>query len=133
MVLELERRPDFILLNLFTPSIILSSLSMFAYFLPAHGSERPSFTATILVSFFVLQEYILNLLPASPNPIIASYYIIANTICTMIVTIYSSIMGWLMGQKKRQNRLTTVDNIVWSCFLFLFLLLHFTTFLTLSL
>ena len=50
-----KRKPEYYLVNLFTPSIALSILEVVSFFIPGDTGERPAFTITVLLSVMVMQ------------------------------------------------------------------------------
>ena len=97
-----KRRPDFVITNLFAPTFILSLLELSSFLLPPDTTDRTTFAATILLSFFVLQDQILSTIPRTPRPVVAIYFTLGQMLLAMLITIYSSAIVWFINEKPTQ-------------------------------
>lgn len=72
--LQLQRRPNFYLINMILPCTVLSLLSVFAFCLPVTG-DRVSLQITLLVSFVIYQLMLSDYIPVtSVNiPVLSKY------------------------------------------------------------
>ena len=122
-----KRRPDFVVTNLFAPTFILSLLELSSFLLPPDTADRTTFAATILLSFFVLQDQILSTIPRTPRPVVAIYFTLGQMLMAMLITIYSSAIVWFINEKpdramkpmfhsSKQESFKWIDR--WACIIF---------------
>ena len=63
-VIHLRRLPEYYLLNIIVPTVVLAFLSAFTFYVPADSGEKLSLCITILLSFAV---FLLILSDNTPN------------------------------------------------------------------
>lgn len=75
LVLTLQRRPEYYVINVIMPIQLISLLSCFVYVLPLDGGERAGFSTTMLLSLTVLMGTISDKLPNKSDyiPLIVMY------------------------------------------------------------
>ena len=100
-IMEFQRKPQYFILNLFLPAIILTILEITSFCIPANEVERASFSATVMLAMFLLHSQTLSYLPTSPNPILASYYAIIVIAFGMTCTVYSSFLYYLVKYHEK--------------------------------
>jgi len=85
----IERKPLFVIINMITPIILLSVLSIFTFKIPADIGERMGYTITVWLSFAVFLTIVSASLPQSleTTPIISIYIMIQLFMGTFIVII----------------------------------------------
>lgn len=78
--LLLRRRPFYSLINIATPSIILSLLELSVFWLPVKADEKISLSVTIFLSSMILSGVIVTSLPASSNtyPLLGMLYCLTS-------------------------------------------------------
>ena len=138
MVTNLARNPAYFIFNLFIPSIVLSILEMFSFFIPAYcGGDRPSFAATILLSMYLIHTQVLTHIPKTPKPVVISSYVLGIIGHAMTCSIYSALSSWLahyhahiferkirIGMRKI-TIMSLVDAIAFSIALVTFVIMNF--------
>ena len=100
-----QRKPLYILVNLFCPSILLMLLNFASFLIPPDNSDRSAFTAAIMLALFFLHSQVLSYLPESSSPILAAYFLLGEIIFATFLTIYSCLMCCLITfHNKRMNK-----------------------------
>ncbi|XP_053379829.1 acetylcholine receptor subunit delta-like [Mercenaria mercenaria] len=66
--LSFERRPLFLLLNIFLPIIVLALLTPIVFALPKHSGERVGYSITMLLAISVYMTIISDNLPQNSDP-----------------------------------------------------------------
>ncbi|XP_033742866.1 acetylcholine receptor subunit alpha-like [Pecten maximus] len=91
--IQLSRRPDFLLLNLFIPIAFLICMNMFVFFLPAECGEKASYSITVLLSLAIFMTIVMDQLPplSTEVPVISIILCIhlANNVIVCTCTILS--------------------------------------------
>lgn len=109
---QLRRRPNYYLLNLVAPCVILTILEVACIFLPPEEAERSTFAITVLLAFTVLQSQVLANVPRTSQSILLTNYILAQTIFSMVCTIYSTAMCcYANSTENRAHEVITIRNI----------------------
>uniref|UniRef100_UPI00358F72F0 neuronal acetylcholine receptor subunit alpha-7-like n=1 Tax=Myxine glutinosa TaxID=7769 RepID=UPI00358F72F0 len=80
--ITIRRRTLYYALNLLVPCVLISSLSLFVFLLPAESGEKISLGITVLLSLTVFMLLVAEIMPATSDsvPLIAQYFA-----CTMII------------------------------------------------
>ncbi len=65
--LVLQRKPFYFILNIVTPTILLSLMSLAVFWLPTHADEKMGLSVTILLAFTVFMFTISTVLPTSSD------------------------------------------------------------------
>ncbi|XP_053384005.1 acetylcholine receptor subunit alpha-1-A-like [Mercenaria mercenaria] len=79
--ITIDRRPLYFAFNIITPITVLVILNGMVFWLPVESGERIGFSVTCFLSFVVLLNMIMDLMPKSSSPIA---YICFYTVCMMI-------------------------------------------------
>ena len=95
--------------NILYPGVVLSLLEMACFFIPPDTPDRSSYAATIMLTMFVLHSQILTYIPKTPQPLVMSYYIMAEIGFGTFCTIYSTVMCWLINENKRLSKHFTIS------------------------
>ena len=96
MVAKMTRNPVYFISNLFVPSMVLSILEMFSFFIPADcGGDRPSFAGTILLSMYLIHTQVLSYIPKTPKPVTISSYVLGIIGHATSCTVYAAVSSWL--------------------------------------
>lgn len=87
--LVLQRKPLYYLVNIVVPTILLSILDMFTFFLPLTSGERASYCITVFLSFAVFNTIITTNLPVNSDAMsyMGIYLVTMNTLSTVVVVI----------------------------------------------
>ena len=89
----LKRKPQFTIVNIIIPIVIMSLLNIVVFFIPTESGERISYCLTVLLSIAVFLTLVGDNLPKTSNPMaILSYYlvfILALSVCVTFSTIFS--------------------------------------------
>ena len=91
--ITMKRRPEFLIVTLILPIIILSFVNLFVFLLPVESGERVSFSITVLLSFTVYITMISDNMPhSSINMSRLCIYLLSTLIYSCfvaLVTIFS--------------------------------------------
>ncbi|XP_045211041.2 acetylcholine receptor subunit alpha-like [Mercenaria mercenaria] len=79
--ITIDRRPLYFAFNIITPIMVLVILNGMVFWLPVESGERIGFSVTCFLSFVVLLNMIMDLMPKSSSPIA---YICFYTVCMMV-------------------------------------------------
>lgn len=87
----LRRKTMYFIINLVIPCIIISSLSLFGFYMPADACEKITLTITVLLSMMVFLLLVANILPDSSDgvPLISKYLLFVffvNT-CQVLISV----------------------------------------------
>ena len=79
----------YFIVNLVIPCIIISSLSLFGFYMPADACEKVTLTITVLLSMMVFLLLVANILPDSSDgvPLISKYLLFVFFVNTIQVLI----------------------------------------------
>jgi len=85
----LRRKTMYFIINLVIPCIIISSLSLFGFYMPADACEKVTLTITVLLSMMVFLLLVANILPDSSDgvPLISKYLLFVFFVNTIQVFI----------------------------------------------
>ncbi|XP_066926734.1 neuronal acetylcholine receptor subunit alpha-2-like isoform X2 [Clytia hemisphaerica] len=67
--LHLQRKALFHAIHLLIPMILVALLTLFAFFVPGRSGERVSFAVTMLLAMTLFMLLLMNMIPASSNPL----------------------------------------------------------------
>ena len=98
IVINLERRVDFISYTVISPLILLSLLNVCVFLVPVDSGEKASTSVTIFLSYGIFVSAIRDALP--PNSINVSYllsYIQLLLLFSVFSVIYSFIQSWIFA------------------------------------
>lgn len=107
-VLLMERKPQYILMNIILPILFLNLLNVLVFVLPADSGERISFSITVLLAIAVFMTIVSDILPKTSEPLpLISYLLLTSLIITSVITLItvlnlrlfhnknSTVPGWL--------------------------------------
>ena len=103
---QLQRQPDYYLLNLLMPSFLLALLELSSFLLTPSSTDRAAYAVTIMLSVMVVQNSFLSLLPNTPKPILVAYYAAGNTIFAAFCAIYSSFLCYFINNHPKKANVT---------------------------
>ncbi|XP_033108211.1 neuronal acetylcholine receptor subunit alpha-3-like, partial [Anneissia japonica] len=87
--LNLARKPDFYIYNLILPYVLISVMSLLAFYLPPESGEKMSLSITVLLSLIVFNQLVFQTIPrvsAESFPILGKYFICMIGMVSMSVT-----------------------------------------------
>ncbi|XP_033759559.1 neuronal acetylcholine receptor subunit alpha-6-like [Pecten maximus] len=88
----LKRKPQFIIINLLTPIVLLCFLNLAVYILPPQSGERVSFSVTMFLSFSVYMTLISEKMPVT-NPVsIFTQYLVCNVGYSAFI-LFTTVVG----------------------------------------
>ena len=99
--MTMRRNFHYYLISITVPLWIMVILMCCSFFIPPQSSERANFSATIMLSIFVLQGAVLGSLPTTRQPVITAYSMLIQTAIAAISTCYSCLMCWLLQNHKK--------------------------------
>ena len=67
--ITIERKPLYFAFNIIMPVLILCALNTMVFWLPAESGERVGFSVTCFLSFVVLLNMVMDILPRSSSPL----------------------------------------------------------------
>lgn len=87
MDVVLRRRPEYFILNLIIPSVVLCLLALFSFAIPSESGERIGFITTVLLAMTVYLLLIADVLPETSKqlPITALLFVITITETAVIL------------------------------------------------
>ena len=107
--LRVQRQPEYYMINFFIPNLILGILQVSSFLIQADSSDRPTFSCTLLLSVFIIQDHIIAVLPITAALTLAFLYILFSTVFAMGITIYGGLMCYFItyfpSVAKRRYRL----------------------------
>ena len=99
--LTMRRNYQYYFITIIMPLWIMVVLMCCSFFISPHSSERANFSATIMLSIFVLQGIIFASLPTTRQPVITAFSMLIQTILAALTTCYSCVMCWLLKYKRQ--------------------------------
>ncbi|KAL4222710.1 behavioral response to nicotine [Mactra antiquata] len=85
--IKLSRRPLFYVINIVAPIVLLGLVNVCTFYLPIESGERVGFSVTCFLSYVVLLNMVMSLLPSSASPMsYLSYY-------TFVMMVFSALMS----------------------------------------
>ncbi|XP_060585002.1 neuronal acetylcholine receptor subunit alpha-3-like [Ruditapes philippinarum] len=86
-VVNLERKPDFVIVNVLLPLLFLSLLNAFVFLLVPESGERISYCITVLLSIAVFMTIVSDTLPKSSEPVpVISYKLMVDMVNSTLMT-----------------------------------------------
>ena len=82
LTISIIRKPLYFAFNIVIPILVLCLLNGTVFLLPAESGERVGFSVTCFLSFVVLLNMIMDILPRSSNPISFLCYYLVVMMCT---------------------------------------------------
>ena len=98
-----ERQPATFIVSIFMPALSLFILLLGAFSIPPEHSERPEFSLTIVLTFFLLQSVVDGLLPISKDPTAISIYLTCLLWLGTLDTVYFCIAHAVKRSRKWSN------------------------------
>ncbi|XP_069103849.1 acetylcholine receptor subunit alpha-like [Argopecten irradians] len=99
-----QRKPEFIIVNLLPPIILLCFLNLAVFFLPPQSGERVSFSVTMFLSFSVYMTLITEKLPIT-NPVsIFTKYRMCNVGYSALI-LFTTVIGLRLHMSESNERI----------------------------
>lgn len=93
MGITIKRKPLFFSMVIVLPTLLLSLLSGFVFLLPSASGERVGFGVTCFLSFIVLLQSIMNMLPEVSSPMsLLCYYVIVMLLFSGVLNIVNILL-----------------------------------------
>jgi len=95
--IKIKRVPQYFVLNLLTPIVLLSILNLFTFAIPCDSGERTGYSITVWLSFAVFLTIINDNLPQNSTSIMAIYammQLFLTTLCVIICTLQLRVNGY---------------------------------------
>jgi hypothetical protein len=100
VLLLLERKPQFVVVNVLIPMICLVFLNALTFLMPIESGERISFSVSVLLSIAVFLTVTGDNLPKTSNPMpILSFYLLTVLTISALTTIASVFSTWIFYRK----------------------------------
>jgi hypothetical protein len=88
IVLELRRRPTFVIVNVILPILFMGLLNVLVFFLPASSGERVSFAMTVLLAIAVFLTLVGDNMPKTSQPMSTiCYFLLTNLVLSSLIMI----------------------------------------------
>ncbi|XP_053383975.1 neuronal acetylcholine receptor subunit non-alpha-2-like [Mercenaria mercenaria] len=96
VLLLLERKPQFVIVNVLIPMICLVLLNALTFLMPTECGERISFSISVLLSIAVFLTVTGDTLPKTSNPMpILSFYLLTVLTISALTTVAAVFSMWL--------------------------------------
>lgn len=130
-----KRRPGFVLINVFTPMLVLTFLILMQFFLPPDQTQagvRITYTCTILLTSATYKLFVTTSLPAIAYTTLCDKYLLACFFLQAFVVAEGAVMGAVQGESNSYGELdrtlpwktSVADFVIFVCCAALFVLMH---------
>ena len=101
---RLERKSQFIIVNIILPILFLCLLNILVFVLPTESGERVSYAITVLLSIAVFMTIVSDTLPkkSEPLPIIA-YFMMIDLIISALISVCTILNLHVFHRKKSSH------------------------------
>jgi hypothetical protein len=90
--LELQRKPQYYVMNMIIPIVCLGLMSLLVFIIPVDAGEKMSYSITVFLSFAVFLTTISGELPVNSESIsMLSFYLILQMLAGVLVLVISAI------------------------------------------
>ena len=104
---RLERRPQYLIINVIMPILFLNLLNVLVFLLPAESGERVSYSITVLLSIAVFMTIVSNTLPRTSEPMpLISYALLGSLFLSSFITVVT-VLNLRLYYKKEYDRVPT--------------------------
>ncbi|KAL4219929.1 hypothetical protein ACF0H5_020341 [Mactra antiquata] len=102
LILVLERKPSFVIINVILPILFLSLLNVIVFLLIPESGERVSYAITVLLAIAVFMTIVSDMLPRNSEsvPIISYKLMIDMVISSLIVFVTIINLSWYYADEK---------------------------------
>ncbi|KAL4225532.1 hypothetical protein ACF0H5_016220 [Mactra antiquata] len=88
VVLELRRRPTFVIVNIVMPILLMGALNILVFILPSESGERVSFSITVLLALAVFLTVVGDNMPKTSEPMpTISYFLLTNLVLSSVIMV----------------------------------------------
>jgi hypothetical protein len=92
VVIELQRRPTYIIVNAVLPVLFMGLLNALVFYLPANSGERVSFAITILLAIAVFLTLVGDNMPKTSQPMsILCYFLLTNLVLSSLIMVVTVV------------------------------------------
>ena len=102
--LQLQRKPDYLLINIMGPVFALVVLELATILLPPEMPDRPTFYCVILLSLMVSQATILQSIPRTPQRVLLADFNLMLILWSGLLCIYSIVICYKANKKQSTKR-----------------------------
>ena len=121
----LQRKPDYFVINLMLPTVLLSVLQLFVFCLNFNDSNRSVLALTIFLALTFMKTNIINGIPQSSNYSFLSKYSDLCTLVTTLLTAYFLLINFSKVQKSfLKNHLPKVELFSFTFFIVFIVSIH---------
>ena len=100
---RLERKPQYLIINILLPILFLNLLNVLVFLLPAESGERVSFSITVLLSIAVFMTIVSDTLPKTSEPLpLISYTLLGSFVVSSVTTVITVLNLRLFNSKEDQ-------------------------------
>ena len=132
-VLKLQRRPNYHLLLIMAPTVVLSILQLAVFFLPFEVAERSTYSITVVLAMQVSLSAVYSEIPVTSQPVYLACYVTACQIIGAVMTIYINVAVRLAEHTKQfGKRVIKLDIIIGLCFTLFVVILNAVVFIALT-
>ena len=83
---RLKRKPQYVIVNVVLPILLLCLLNVLVFILPAESGERVSYAITVLLSIAVFMTIVSDILPKTSEPLpIIGYFLMIDLIVSALI------------------------------------------------
>ena len=87
---KLERKPQYIIINVVLPILFLCLLNVLVFLLPSESGERVSYSITVLLSIAVFMTIVSSTLPKSSEPLpLIAYFLMIDLIISALISVFT--------------------------------------------
>ena len=97
---RLERKPQYIIVNVVLPISFLCILNVLVFFLPAESGERVSYSITVLLSIAVFMTIVSDTLPKTSEPLPLITYLLMSSLIISSIIAFITILNLRLFHKK---------------------------------
>ena len=98
---RLERRPQYLIINVIMPILFLNLLNVLVFLLPAESGERVSYSITVLLSIAVFMTIVSDTLPRTSEPMpLISYALLGSLFLSSYITVVTVLNLRLFYKKE---------------------------------
>ena len=100
---RLERKPQYVIINIIMPILFLNLLNVLVFLLPAESGERVSYSVTVLLSIAVFMTIVSDALPRTSEPLpVISYLLLGSFIVSSAITVITVLNLHLFNKKESE-------------------------------
>ena len=101
---RLERKPQYMIINILLPILFLNLLNVLVFLLPAESGERVSYSITVLLSIAVFMTIVSDTLPTTSEPLPLISYTLLGSFSVSSVTTVITVLNLRLFNSKEDER-----------------------------